>query len=133
MTEKTYTPIVLREVDIREFGVDAEALGRSGILTIRPKTSLIQAKLASFLAKKARESGIELTEETEDEVTILFLYDVTIFLLKECIKVPQGEPPITDEELMEYPDDLIEHIGGVIGDAEFPLGSTPGKELKSEE
>ena len=132
MVDNKYTPVKLREVDLTDYGVDVEKFGREGVLKIRQRTSLVQAKLASYLAKLARDAGVELTEETEDYVTMLFLYDITIFLLKECLIVPDGEPSVTDEELMEYPDELIDYIGSAIGSGTFPLDSSPGEGSKVE-
>lgn len=133
MSEKKYTPVKLKEVDLKDYGIDVERLGRSGKITVREKTSLIQAKLGSFLARLARADGIEISEENEDDITLLYLYDVTAFLLKECIVVPEGEPPISDDELLEYPDELVELIGGIIGKGELPLTSSPGAESKTEQ
>lgn len=133
MSEKKYVPIQLKEVDLKDYGVDIEKFGREGTLKIRPRTSMIQAKLASFLAKLAREAGIELNEGTEEQLAMMYLFEITTFLLKECLIVPVGEPPITDEELMYYPDELIDYIGGVIGDGDFPLDSSPGEGSKNEE
>lgn len=126
MTSKRIVPKKLREIDLAKYGGE-------GTLTIRPKTSLIESKIISHMAGLAREMGVELTSDNREELETLLGHDITILLMKLCIVVPEGEPEITEEELLDYPDELLVEISEIITEsAEFPLEQSPGEEVKKE-
>lgn len=126
MTSKRFVPKKLREIDLAKYGGE-------GILSIRPKTSLIESKIISHMAGLAREIGVELTPDNREELETFLSHDITILLMKLCIVVPEGEPEITEEELLGYPDELLIEISEIITEsAEFPLEQSPGEDVKKE-
>lgn len=108
--------------------IDLEPYGGEGKLILRPKTKMMDSKLAQRVVKLSNELGIDFNEDNEDVITALFAHDITVQTFQECIVVPEGEEPITEEEILRFPDELVEAIFDILNTgAEFPLGG-PGQE-----
>lgn len=122
---KRFVPKNYSEVDLKDYGGE-------GKITLRPKTKLMDSKLAQHLAKRSKDCGIEFSDENEQIITAMFSHDLAIFTLLQCIVTPEGEEPILEEELMEYPDELINDMLNIIsGDEAFPLAESGGEETKT--
>ncbi len=122
-----------RFVPKRYSEIDLEPYGGVGKLVLRPKTKMMDGKLAQLIMKLCRENDIEFNDENQGLVTSLFTQDITVRTLQECVVVPAGEPPITEDEILNFPDELIEEIFTVLVDGtKFPLVSPPSEETKTE-
>ena len=121
-----FVPTKYSEIDLEEYG-------GAGVMTLRPKTKMMDSKLANHILKLCKSNGLEFNDKNERMITAMFTHDITVYTLQQCVVTPDSEGQITEEEILDLPNELIERIFELIaGGEEFPLVEGSGEEMKTE-
>ena len=64
--------------------IDLGPYGGNGKLILRPKTRVMDSKLAQRVIQLSKKEGIEFNEENEGTIAAMFSHDITIKTLQEA-------------------------------------------------